>query len=1343
MTEINNLVKKISRDIKNAFGPDRHGFRRKLNRIKRDTKRSKSEEQLVQQTHRLWHQVQQSKATRSDRKRRRPKIAFPPSLPITAHKDEIVQAISTHRVVIIAGETGSGKTTQIPKMCLAAGRGIDGEIGCTQPRRIAAVSVANRISEELEEPIGQAVGFKIRFQDKTSSQSYIKVMTDGILLAETQSDPWLSAYDTIIVDEAHERSLNIDFLLGILKTLVEKRKDLKLIITSATIDTEKFSKAFDNAPIIEVSGRMYPVEVRWASDGVNGDAGATAQEDEKTPVEKAAFAIDDVQRESRSGDILVFMPTEQDIRETIELLEGRQYPGVSILPLFARLTATDQAKVFSRKAGRKIIVATNIAETSLTIPGIKYVVDTGLARVSRYSPRSRTTALPVVPVSKSSADQRMGRCGRVENGVCIRLFSEADYNERPRFTRPEILRANLADVILRMISLNLPNISEFPFIDRPEEKSIQDGFDLLMELGALDTVPEDGLQTDKSYRLTDNGRQMAAMPVDPRLSRMLIEARKEGCLAEIAVIVSALSIQDPRERPADKAAAADQAHAVFGEPASDFTTLLNVWYAFHELTPGPGHAGRIKKFCKSNFLSFRRMREWRDIYGQVMGILEERRWISKEAPAQPRHWERIPQRTSTGAIHPRYMHIHKSILSGFLSNIAQKKEGNMYRAAKDREVMVFPGSHLFNQGKTWIMAAEMVETSRLFARTAAFIDPEWVEPLAKGRCRYVYLHPHWEKNRGEVVATEQVSLYGLIIKTGNKVAYGPKAPDLAAEIFIRSALVEGDVKTPFPFMRHNLELMQDVMRVEDKIRRKDILISDEELVLFYKHRLEDVYDLRTLSARIKKAGGDKWLRMRKSDLVRYLPGSSEIAKYPDHITLGQQRFSCQYHFDPESDKDGVTVAIPADTASHLSPKLVDDLDWLVPGLYEEKIVSLLKGLPKAFRRQLSPVSDTAAIIASEMPQKTQGLLPALSVFVYKRFGIKIPKGAWPGELPDHLKMRIAVTDKSGKEIAAARDASVLQQPSFPKRDAGEFDRLKKKYEKNDVQQWNFGDLSDDIRLKGETQKEWVAYPALVSTDPGNQRVGVRLFLEAGSARAVHREGVRILFCRYLAKDVKHLRKNLTLSKRMAPLAAYVGGAVAFQERICEAVLEAMFAKDIRRQADFFSYAETAQSCLQQVGMDLLNAATTVLQEVHATRTVLHDLEEKNKTNLHVQTLMKEIRAHLSNLIPETFVTLYDAAQLSQLPRHIKAMAIRAQKGAYDFQRDRKAVQTVMPHIEKLNSFLKALTPEDSAEKRQAVEEYFWMLEEYKISVFAQGIKTAFPVSAKRLEKMAEKIEGLL
>jgi len=914
------MLRKIESLLPEALIADRQAIRREIMRIKRWTAKSPSDKRINKRLVGLEKKLQTSVKKRLWRKANRPEPVYNQALPILAKKDQIIASISKNQVIIISGETGSGKTTQIPKFCLAAGRGIDGKIGCTQPRRIAAMTVSRRIAEELGEGLGGSVGYKIRFKDKTSPNAFIKIMTDGILLAETQSDAYLNEYDTLIIDEAHERSLNIDFILGILKTLLKRRKDLKLIITSATIDTEKFSKAFDNAPVIEVSGRMYPIEVQYCPIEPKSQ-----ENDDPTHIEMAVSTMDRLLNETGTGDILVFMPTEQDIRETCESINGRKYKNTLIFPLFARLAASEQSRVFSNVSARKIIVATNIAETSLTIPGIKYVIDSGLARISRYTPKSRTTALPVTAISKSSADQRKGRCGRVENGVCIRLYSEEDFEDRPLFTLPEILRANLAEVLLRMTALKLGDVLDFPFIDKPASKSIQDGLDLLFELDAI--VPASNQKTKKTKRsllLTEKGRLMAKLPVDPRLSRMLMEAQIQGCLKEMTVIASALSIQDPRERPAEKAQAADRAQKVFHDPSSDFITLLNIWKNYHQTWQREKTTGSVKRFCKTHFLSFKRMREWRDIHAQLSEVLKEYGLENNKHRAEKTRVANNTSPQTPGAkpsakdmgFSPLYTAIHKSILSGFLSNIAMKKEENVFHGTKGKEAMIFPGSALFNRSKTWIVAAELVETSRLFARTCANIDNAWLEKLGGSLCKYTHLHPHWERKRGEVVASEQVSLFGLIIIPGRPVSYGRINPDHAAEIFIQSALIEGDVQKKLPFMLHNQNLVDDVRNMEDRIRRRDVLVDDADLFEFYRKRLRGCYNIKTLTRLLKQKEQDRFLRMKPEDIARYRPDEKELSQFPSSIDLGDRSFDCTYRFEPGETDDGVTIRIPSSTGRY-------------------------------------------------------------------------------------------------------------------------------------------------------------------------------------------------------------------------------------------------------------------------------------------------------------------------------------------------------------------------------------------------------------------------------------------
>ncbi len=1269
------------------------------------------------------------------RKANRPEPIYNHALPIFAKKDEIIDSISKNQVVIISGETGSGKTTQIPKFCLAAGRGIDGKIGCTQPRRIAATTVSIRIAEELGEELGRTVGYKIRFKDKTSHNTFIKIMTDGILLAETQNDLYLNEYDTIIVDEAHERSLNIDFVLGILKNILKKRKDLKLIITSATIDTEKFSKAFDNAPVIEVSGRMYPVEVRYLPVDPKLE-----ENGEQTHVEMGVRAVDTLQQKNTSGDILVFMPTEQDIRETCELIQARNYKDAVILPLFARLTGSEQSRVFSDVSGKKIIIATNIAETSITIPGIKYVIDTGLARISRYTPRSRTTSLPVTAISKSSADQRKGRCGRVENGICIRLFSEEDYNPRPLFTRPEILRTNLAEIILRMIALNLGDVTDFPFIDRPAPNSIRDGFDLLYELGAI--IPESDKKKSKGKRrfaLTKKGELMAKMQVDPRLSRMLIEAETESCLKEVTVIASALSIRDPRERPAEKAREADQIHKTFHDPSSDFITLLNIWKKYHQTLQKEKTTGSMKKFCKNHYISFKRMREWRDIHVQISEILREYGLNGKKIKTARNKAAQVTlPKMPIVEDSPLYAAIHKSILSGFLSNIAVKKEKNIFQATKGKEVMIFPGSTLFNNAKTWVVASEMVETSRLFARTCANIDSDWLEKLGKDLCRYTYLHPHWERNRGEVIASEQVSLFGLIIVPQRPVSYDKINPEEASTIFIQSALIQGDVKKKFGFMLHNQRLIDEVGGMEDKIRRRDILVSEAELFEFYKKRLKEwlkeCYDIRTLARLLKQKGGDLFLRMKPEDILLYHPDEKELSLFPDSINFGKQSFDCVYRFDPGESDDGVTVKIPSSIAPIV---LSESLDWLVPGLYREKITALIKGLPKAFRKKLVPVANTVDVIINEMPKTKSSLITELGNFIYSRFGLDIPASAWPDNLlPDHLKMRISITDQKGKELRSSRDPSILHQnisgEADPK-ESNEIESARRKWEKTKITCWDFPDLPEGISIKSKNKAEWFVYPGLQKSAQSEKSVNLRLFLHIDEAVKSHQDGVTALFGIYFSKDLKFVKKALTLPKKMEKMANYFGGNKRFEQKLYESIINNLFLLNIRSKDAFYSHADSVAPLILSTGLELLNQSMSVLVAYHETRTELYNLETVHSTNSTALQFLKDLREELSKLVPETFLNLYDTDRLIHLVRYIKAIAIRARRALVNFEKDREKAKEIRFFTDSLNQLLQELSVSASEEKRKAVEDYFWLIEEYKISVFAQEIKTPVRVSKKRLK----------
>jgi ATP-dependent helicase HrpA len=1259
----------------------------------------------------LEKRIDASIQEKKNRRARRPAVSYPENLPITPNRDKIIKAIQKNQVVIISGETGCGKSTQIPKMCLEAGRGINGMIGCTQPRRIAATTIARRIAEELGEELGHSVGYKIRFKDKTSRDAYIKIMTDGMLLAETQGDLGFYEYDTLIIDEAHERSLNIDFLLGILKTLLPKRPELKVIITSATLDTEKFCDAFGNPPVLQVGGRMYPVDVEYAPiDPELEDAG------EMTYVDMAVKAVDMLRAKKRFGDVLVFMPTEQDILETCERLDGRQYPGITILPLFARLPASEQGRVYS-VTGRKIIVATNVAETSLTIPGIKYVIDTGLARISRYLPRTRTTSLPISPISRSSADQRKGRCGRVQNGVCIRLYAEEDYESRSAFTAPEILRSNLAEVILRMVFLKLGHPASFPFLDKPSARSIKDGFDLLTELGAI-------VREGKDYALTEKGHLMARMPLDPRISRMMLEARIEGCVRQVAVIASALSIQDPRERPPEKADHADQMHAPFKDPDSDFITLLNIWKRYHREWANLKTQNRMRKFCKAHFLSFPRMREWVYTYDQITTILKE-----QKIPLGAKEAKRPPESLYAG--------LHRAILSGLLSNIALIRDKNIYKAARGREVMVFPGSTLFNKNAPWIVAAEMVKTSRLFARTVAKIDSKWLEGLGGDLCKSSYSDPHWEKNRGEVCAFEQVTLYGLVIVSRRTVSYGPINPEEAHKLFIQSALVEGNVKEPLAFLTFNLDLIKRLSAMEDKLRRRDILVSDEVVADFYSRHLKGVYDLRTLKRMIKERGGDDFLRLKEENLLVSRPDEAALAQFPDQLAIGKERFKISYKFAPGKEDDGVTVRIPSGLASGIP---AEPLEWTVPGLFKEKVNALIKGLPKRYRKQLVPVSETVEVIVKEMVLKDQSLLTAMARFIYRRFGVDIPASVWADvEIPEHLQMRVSLTDHTGREIKSGRDLRLLMGgESIPSSAAASaaWKKAQKEWERTGITNWDFGSLPESVSIGPHL----LAYPGLEAGEAG---VNIRLFENYEEALSAHKQGVRTLFSLHLAKDLKFLKRNLTLPREAVRAAAYFGGARTIEEALLQTLLKSLFQKDVRTQEAFESHAKALGPTLFEKGKTLRGHATKILDAYHTTRSALHTLETAKRSNARVLALCAHIREELSALVPANFLDIYPVERLIHFPRYIRAMQIRAERGANDPEKDRNKMARAERFTDALQKMMRELSPHASCEKREAVEAYRWMLEEFKVSLFAQELKTRFPVSAKRLEEKRMEIERTL
>jgi len=1267
-----------------------------------------------------------------------PALKFPQNLPILTKKREIIDCIKNHQVTIITGETGSGKTTQIPKMCLAAGCGLRGIIGLTQPRRIAAVSIAHRIAAELGEECGKSVAYKIRFEGKSSGEPLIKVMTDGILLTETVKDRNLLAYDTIIVDEAHERSLNIDFILGYLRTLLAERKDLKVIITSATIDTEKFSNAFDHAPVIKVSGRMYPVEVRYRPvDPIREEKG------EITYIDEAVACVENLQQERRYEDILIFMPTEQDIRETCALLE-KKCSGL-ILPLYARLSGSQQKLIFASADRQKIIVATNIAETSLTIPGIKYVIDAGLARILEYNPRSQTTGLPIKPVSMSSAEQRKGRCGRVQNGICIRLYSQEEFSQKPLYTPPEIMRSNLAGVILRMLSLKLGAVNSFPFIDKPQPKSIRDGIDILHDLGAL--TRDETIEETIHYKLTEIGRTMAAFPLDPRVSRMLIEAKKEHCINEIAVIAAALSIQDPRERPYEKADQASKAHALFHHPESDFLTYLTIWNRYHGSLENMPSQRKQRKFCTDHFLSYKRMIEWRDIYHQIMDIIDG----NGKSPKTKKHVKiEINQDISDK--------IHRCILSGYLSNIAQKKEKNFYNAAKSRAVMIFPGSGLFNRAGSWIVAAEISLTSQLFARNVANIKSEWLEELGRDNCRYSYAAAHWEKNRGQVVAMEKVTLFGLTIVESRPVAYEKINPEEARAIFVREALVTGEVARRISFLEHNLSLFHHVRTMEEKLRRRGVVVDEEAIANLYEQRLPLISDIRSLMNLIKEKGSDEFLRFRGEDLIAHEPDEEEISQYPDQIKIGGAAFACRYSFDPGQSDDGVTVSVPLGFVSRATE---ENIDSHLPTLLREKAVHLLKSLPKSMRQRLpSPVEITQSL----MMQKSylnKSLPQALGQLLQDKYGVTIPRDAWALEkLPAHLNIRYSVIDEKGKEIQSSRDIHELHKELAGTINTTAMDKIRSKWEKEGITGWDFGELPRQIPLTGAQGLVGYAYPALEVVDDS---INIRLFSDKRESEFHHLQGVAALYEIHFAAILKQLTKNVALNAGLKAIAANIGNPKQLERSIINRVKKDLFFKPWRRQEDFIRHAGSLNSEILLHGRHVLDSIEPVLKSFDDIYTCVQKLIKKNTANNPVLTFLREIQTELRDLVPADFPELYTFERLKNLPRYCRALALRSERGSLNLAAAQKKMQEIaiyteqlrqmmMPEetdttashtgIQALNRFKEDISIDYPEEKKNLIEEFFWLIEEYKVSLFAQELKTPHPVSPKKLNLLIDEIEKL-
>lgn len=1278
---------------------------------------ARAEEILLKLKQRLEKSAEEKRA----RQRKKPRLLYPPELPIIRHRQEIVQAISDNRVIIVSGETGCGKSTQLPKMCLEAGRGVAGKIACTQPRRIAAITIAQRIADELRQPLGKAVGYKIRFQDRTSPDSYIKILTDGMLLAETQGDHLLTEYDTIIIDEAHERSLNIDFLIGLCRVLLEKRSELKLIITSATLEVEKFVRAFNNPPVFQVSGRMYPVEVMYFEP-----ESLRQKKEEPDYVDLAVEAVAFIKREKPAGDILVFMPTEQDILETCQRLQGRHYPDSVILPLFARMPAHQQKQIYAIKQG-KIVVATNVAETSLTIPGIRYVVDTGLARISQYQPSSGIHSLPITPISQASAEQRKGRCGRVSEGLCLRLYSEEDFLSRPEHTPPEILRSNLAEVILRMLDLNLGDPLKFPFIDPPSPRSVRDGYRTLIELGAV--IQKEG----GGYELTTLGRKMAKLPLDPRLSRMLLEAERRGCLEEVTIIVAGLSIQDPRLRPLDKAADADRVQSIFQHPESDFLTFINIWQAMKAAGQSSSSSSGLKKFARDYFLSYNRLREWQFVYEQIIEILEE-----QKIKLRP---EKV--KTADSADSDRYSAIHKSILSGFISHIAAHKEKNIYEVARGHEAFLWPGSALSRKPAAWVVAAEVVRTNRLYLRTVARISPEWAEQLAKHLCHYSYEEPYWDRSRGEVRAKEKVSLFGLTIVSGRDVSYGRQDAETAHKIFIEEALIKNKVNKKFSFLEHNQRLVEKVRQLEEKLRQRNILVPEDYLLNFYSGRLQDVYDLNGLERRIRNARSDDFLRLKEENLYLTRPNPESISQFPDELKLRGHTFRLSYRFAPGEENDGVTVVVPVSLLNQVPEEL---LTWPVPGMMREKIEATLKALPKDYRKLLHPISEKVELIARELKPANVSFFAALTSFLKEKLKVEIPKDVWEKlEIPRYLKMRISVVNENGQEILSGRDLEFLRKMLSEKarkpveEESPGWQEARAKWEREELGAWdeNLPEIPEEIAIDNFLK----SFPGLQAD---GEKLRLKLFKSKSEALQSHLQAVEMILSRQFQKDLNFIQRSYTFPEEIKPVLLFFGGESALKNEIINRVKKEVFQKNFRRQEELKSFIkERALKQLFEKSHQVFTAVAETLEEYRKTKELIQSIEETQKKLKVSSTMPAILREELEQLVPKNFLAIYPSDFLSQLPRMVKALGIRAERARLSAEKDRTKAAQVEPFEAEYTRLSKLLARESSPEKEKLLIELRWMIEEFKISLFAPEIKTAFPVSAKRLAAKIQEIETVL
>ncbi|WP_291992431.1 ATP-dependent RNA helicase HrpA [Candidatus Accumulibacter sp. ACC003] len=1253
---------------------------------------------------------ERSQAAVAARRARLPKPVFADELPVNGRRAEIAELIAANQVLIVCGETGSGKTTQIPKICLEIGRGSAGLIGHTQPRRIAARSTAARIAHELQSQVGGLVGYKIRFSDRTSPDAFVKLMTDGILLAETQGDAWLEQYDTLIIDEAHERSLNIDFLLGYLKQLLPKRRDLKLIITSATIDAERFSQHFDDAPVIEVSGRLHPVELRYRP--LQSQEDDKAGDDEGDLYQAIVDACDELHR-AGPGDVLVFLPGEREIREAAEALRKHHPPHTEILPLFARLSVEEQGRIFKPHVGRRIVLATNVAETSLTVPGIRYVVDSGLARVKRYSYRNKVEQLQIEKIAQASANQRAGRCGRVAAGVCIRLYDEQDFSLRPAYSEPEILRSSLAGVILRMKAVRLGDVEDFPFLEAPPAKAISDGYQLLLELGAV----------NDEHALTAIGQELAKLPLDPRLGRMIVAARDEGCLREVLVIAAALSVQDPRERPQERQGSADAAHRKFADEKSEFLSWLKLWDWYQAEVEHRKSQRKLVEACHANFLSALRMREWRDIHGQLHAFAAEQQWRENQLPAT-------------------YDAIHRALLAGLLGNIGCKSEDSAYYlGARGIKLLIHPGSTLQKKAGKWIVAAEISETTRLFARCVARVEPEWLERVGAHLLKRSYFDPHWEKKAMQAIAFERITLYGIVVDPRRRVNFGPLNPPAAREVFIRQALVEGEVSDEFQrrwdFFTHNQQLALDIETLEHKSRRPDVLVDDELIYTFYDQIIpEGIYS---------GASFDKWLRdaereqprllhLLREDLMRHEAAGITSEAFPHQLQLGGVDYQLAYHFEPGSARDGVTLTLPL---AQLNQLPAARCEWLVPGLLKEKVQQLVKTLPQRIRAKLVPVPEFAADFVAQVPAVDKPLVMALIGFIVHTRGLNTrgweitPDAFRPDAVPAHLHFNFRLIDENGRQLGVSRKLSDLRS-EWGREAKQEFAELHETpAELSGLTDWTFGELAEIIEVDVGNGQTVVGYPGLA--DDGDS-VSVCVFDSPGEALQSHSAGLLRLFMLHFREQQKYLEKNLPGLTQMAMQFMALG---TFDE-LRRQLLELTFARACLSDpwpSDAASFAARCLEAKPRVGL-LAQEICRLLGQILDDWLALHKKLLACKSS---GSTVHDIEGQLARLIGKHFITETPFERLQHFPRYLKAIALRLDKlkagGAQGAARDSRLLAEYLPLWTNYQRRATVLAKQGVGDAQ--LEQFRWLLEELRVHLFAQELRTPTPISSKRLQKMWE------